>query len=169
MEKRIEIQGKRNRDALAGKPTRRTAVPRTVDLSSVDERTQVTSMNRILLGESFELKGQFEKEISRKISGYRAQDRQNGVYDCSHFVLHANVVEMLVCSRLRCFYCTKFCPVLFEKPNDPSQWTLDRIDNEQGHNVGNVKVSCLECNVKRGTMRMERFKEGRIIRIQKEK
>ena len=169
MEKKIQIQGKRNRDALAGRPTRRAVVPPTLDFSSLDEGKQVTFMNRILLGDNFDLKEQFEKEISRKISGYKAQDRQNEIYDSSHFVPKDNVIELLVCSRLKCFYCSRFCPVLFEKPNEPSQWTLDRIDNEQGHNTGNVKISCLECNVKRGTTGMQKFKEGRFIRIRKEK
>jgi hypothetical protein len=43
------------------------------------------------------------------------------------------------------------------------QWTLDRIDNDVGHNADNVVVSCLECNLKRGTMDSDRFKYGKQI------
>ena len=38
-----------------------------------------------------------------------------------------------------------------------NQWTLDRIDNNLGHNSDNVLISCLECNLKRRRMNMERF------------
>ncbi len=50
---------------------------------------------------------------------------------------------------------------IFEK----KQWTLDRINNNEGHNHDNVVISCLDCNIKRGDMDSERFKKGKEIRI----
>jgi hypothetical protein len=43
----------------------------------------------------------------------------------------------------------------------PRQWTLDRVNNGQGHNAGNVSV------VQRRTMDAERFKFGKQLRIVK--
>ena len=30
-----------------------------------------------------------------------------------------------------------------------NQWSLDRINNDLGHNANNVVISCLDCNLKR--------------------
>ena len=105
----------------------------------------------------------------KKISGYKAQDKKDEERTIEGIITEEEVLEKLVGAKLKCHYCCENMKLLYNISRDPKQWTLDRIDNEQGHNVGNVKISCLECNVKRGTTRMERFKEGRIIRIQKQK
>ena len=39
--------------------------------------------------------------------------------------------------------------ILYEKTREQKQWTLDRINNDIGHNTDNVVISCLECNLKR--------------------
>lgn len=31
-----------------------------------------------------------------------------------------------------------------------TQWTLDRLDNNEPHNCDNVVISCLGCNLKKG-------------------
>jgi hypothetical protein len=38
-----------------------------------------------------------------------------------------------------------------------SQWTLDRIDNNFGHNIGNLVISCLKCNLKRRRINKNSF------------
>lgn len=38
--------------------------------------------------------------------------------------------------------------LLYKLVREPKQWTLDRIDNEYGHCVDNIVLSCLECNLK---------------------
>jgi hypothetical protein len=47
------------------------------------------------------------------------------------------------------------------------QWTLDRVDNEEGHTDNNVVLACLACNLQRRTMDAERFKYGKQLRIVK--
>ncbi len=37
------------------------------------------------------------------------------------------------------------------------QWTLDRINNDIGHNNGNLVVACLECNLKRRRTNKDAF------------
>ena len=59
--------------------------------------------------------------------------------------------------------------LLYEKLREPRQWTLERLDNNYGHNKGNLEISCLKCNIDRKTMYHERFmftKELKIIKTE---
>jgi hypothetical protein len=47
--------------------------------------------------------------------------------------------------------------LLYEIVRELKQWTLDRIDNNNGHNSDNVVICCLECNLKRRKMSQEKF------------
>ena len=51
--------------------------------------------------------------------------------------------------ELLCYYCHCSMFVLYEKVRENKQWTIDRIDNNIGHNLDNFVISCLECNLKR--------------------
>ena len=64
-------------------------------------------------------------------------------------------------------YCRECCELIYKDVMAPRQWTLDRIDNDQGHNDGNVAIACLACNLQRRTMDAERFKFGKQLRIVK--
>ena len=37
------------------------------------------------------------------------------------------------------------------------QWSLERIENQYGHNKENVEIACLSCNLGRRTMYHERY------------
>lgn len=103
------------------------------------------------------------KELTNKISGYKRQDVEKKIYIKDLFVSLENVIDKLLCSKLKCFYCKQCCELLYKNVYSKQQWTLDRINNDIGHNVDNVVVSCLECNLKKGTMDSERFKYGKQI------
>lgn len=58
---------------------------------------------------------------------------------------------------MKCTHCLE--PMLIEyATRDPKQWTVDRIDNTMGHNIGNVVLCCLKCNLKRRNTPMEKFR-----------
>ena len=59
--------------------------------------------------------------------------------------------------ELKCFYCKDCVALLYENVREPRQWTLERIDNSIGHNIGNIEISCLSCNLRRRTMHHERY------------
>ena len=52
--------------------------------------------------------------------------------------------KLLVKSKLFCYYCKNPVFILYENIRDPTQWTLDRIDNEQGHNEDNCVICCFK-------------------------
>jgi len=107
------------------------------------------------------------KEITKKISGYKRQDTDKDVYSKNTFISLEGVIEKLLCSKLKCFYCKSTCELIYENVLSKHQWTLDRIDNDIGHNVDNVVICCLECNLKRGTMDSGRFKYGKQLTFKK--
>jgi hypothetical protein len=63
----------------------------------------------------------------------------------------------LVQCELSCVYCRNPTMVLYEYVREPKQWTLERIDNSLGHIFDNVQIACLTCNLRRRTMKQERY------------
>jgi len=53
--------------------------------------------------------------------------------------------------------------ILYSHVREPRQWTLDRLDNSIGHNRGNVEITCLDCNLRRGTKNFERYLETKRL------
>lgn len=98
-----------------------------------------------------------ESQILKKIQGYRSQDLQKQLYDERKFVDFPFVISLLQDCDMKCFYCKEYVMVLYEFVREPRQWTLERIDNSQGHNCDNVQIACLTCNLHRRTMFHERY------------
>jgi len=109
----------------------------------------------------------FIKEIKVKLDGYARQDDANGVRDLSAFISLDATIELLLVSKMRCAYCRECCELIYKDVMAPRQWTLDRVDNDLGHNDNNVVLACLACNLQRRTMNAERFKFGKQLRIVK--
>jgi hypothetical protein len=95
--------------------------------------------------------------LKAKHSGYRSQDTAKGFYDPARFVQVPDIVNLLIESRLSCFYCKRWTTLFYENVREPRQWSLERLSNAQGHNRDNVVIACLECNMRRRTMYYERY------------
>jgi len=68
---------------------------------------------------------------------------------------------------LLCYYCKHQMFILYEVSREMKQWTIDRIDNDKGHNNDNYHLACLECNLKRRRQTDDKFlftKQLKIIR-----
>lgn len=102
------------------------------------------------------------QQINQKIAGYKAQDITKSIYDPDQFISLKSVIQLLLESDLKCHYCKKDIKVLYEIVRDPLQWTLDRIDNDYGHNQENLLISCLSCNLRRKTIYHERYELTKI-------
>ena len=98
-----------------------------------------------------------KQQIEHKIYGYKQQDIKKTMHDPETFVTFQYVLELLNNSSLSCVYCDKHVFVLYENVREPSQWTLDRINNNFGHNCGNLLIACLSCNLKRRRTNMDAF------------
>ena len=96
-------------------------------------------------------------ELNKKISGYKQQDLKKGMYEEQMFIDLVDVIEKLRECLLRCHYCSNEMLVLYEISRESRQWSVDRIDNDKGHNMGNYHLACLECNLKRRRTNDEKF------------
>jgi hypothetical protein len=107
------------------------------------------------------------REIDTKRKAYIYQDKHHEIYDPRYSITTDKIVELLVSSELLCYYCREICQVTYKESMCRRQWTLDRIDNNYGHNDMNVVIACLDCNLKRGTMDSERFRQGKQFTFRK--
>ena len=98
-----------------------------------------------------------KSEIKKKISGYRNQDIIKKKYDEEKFISYENIIKKLIDCGNRCLYCNEQTKIFYKFVRDSSQWSLDRIDNNYGHNFDNVEISCLRCNLRRKTITTEKY------------
>lgn len=103
--------------------------------------------------------------IHSKWYGYRTQDLEKNLYCVDDFITETEMVDLLIDSRLLCFYCRKEVQLLYEHVRETLQWSIERIDNKKGHNRGNVVIACLGCNLRRKTMYYERFRATKQMNI----
>jgi hypothetical protein len=95
--------------------------------------------------------------IKTKISSYKQQDILKNIFLEPEFVTFEYVVNLLNACDLKCHYCSCETYLLYEFVRDMKQWSLDRIDNDIGHNKNNLVMACLECNLKRRRTNKDAF------------
>ena len=113
------------------------------------ECDQLEVITNIHEGQEDPQKTIFLREINNKINGYRQQDICKNMLDVNFFVSLEEVIDHIYNSNLKCYYCSEPMLILYKYVKEKRQWTLDRINNDLGHNRNNVIVSCLECNLQR--------------------
>lgn len=112
-------------------------------------------INKLYFDINFENKKKLEKSLRNKINGYKSQDsrkRRNCI-----LISKEELIEKLLISKLKCYYCKQRMLLLYTINRDPRQWTLDRIDNTKGHSDINTVIACLQCNLKRRTLDDKKF------------
>ena len=108
------------------------------------------------------------QEINKKISGYKQQDKIKKTLDEEHFLTFESVISKMLECELKCRYCKSEMNVLYDISREMKQWSVDRIDNDQGHNIENFHLACLDCNLKRRRRTDEKFlftKQLNIVKV----
>jgi len=108
-----------------------------------------------------------KSQIDKKISSYKQQDILKNKYDDALFIQYNYIVELLHTCRLHCYYCCKPMALLYENVRENMQWTVDRINNDLGHNNDNIVLSCLECNLARRKTNQNAFLFTKQLKIKK--
>ena len=142
---------------------------RSVQLNLTDESYEPPVQLVALLSESGELMDIIKKQLNIKLQGYRAQDTIKKMFVESEFMDLENTVQLLKESCLMCYYCRGAVKVLYKHVREGCQWTLERIDNDYGHNKTNVVIACLDCNLRRRTMYHERYAFTKQLIVTKNK
>ena len=109
------------------------------------------------------------EQIRQKIHNYHAQDMKKQLYNPENFITLEFILEKLKDCNLDCFYCREPVFIWYEIAREPKQWTVERIDNKIGHDIGNIEIACLSCNLKRRCMYHERYvftKQMKIVKTE---
>ena len=127
--------------------------------NAVEELNKITSqnINAILDHNEPTLQKIILQQLKYKINGYMNQDKLKQKLCLEKFVTLQVVIELLKTSDRKCYYCKEETELLYENVREPKQWTLERLNNDFGHNSDNVVISCLSCNLRRRTMASERY------------
>ncbi len=97
------------------------------------------------------------QEINKKICSYKHQDIIKKKLDINSFIDFNCVIDKMIECELKCRYCKCEMSVLYDITREMKQWSVDRIDNEKGHNKDNFHLACLDCNLKRRRRTDEKF------------
>jgi 5-methylcytosine-specific restriction endonuclease McrA len=106
--------------------------------------------------------------IKTKIQSYKQQDILKKIYDEQKFIHLEQVITLLQETKLKCHYCSCETYLLYELVREMKQWSLDRIDNNVGHNRDNLVMACLECNLKRRRTNKDSFMFTKNLKIVRE-
>jgi len=105
-----------------------------------------------------------QNEIKLKIYNYKSQDVFNK-FNTNEIISLIQCIELLINSNNKCYYCNEICYIFYQHIRCPNQWTLDRIDNSIGHNLNNVVIACLQCNLKRKNTNSNKFLQSKQLKL----
>ena len=97
------------------------------------------------------------QEINKKICSYKHQDIIKKKLDMDLFIDFNCIIDKMIECELKCRYCKSAISVLYDRSREMKQWSVDRIDNDKGHNKDNFHLACLDCNLKRRRRTDEKF------------
>lgn len=169
--KNIEICGKHNRYNIkkANKVRKeKNGINSSLKVLLNEKKLQVEHLNNIFLLDSINLnvlQKNILREIEKKRNSYKSQDIRKGILEEEKLIKSDELIEMLVISKLKCVYCREDIELIYDNYRDNKQWSLDRINNNIGHNRDNVLVSCLGCNLKRRTMSKDDFEYSQNLKV----
>ena len=108
------------------------------------------------------------QQINRKIYSYKQQDIIKKRLNIDEFITAKSIINKMVECKLKCYYCSCEMNVLYDISREMKQWTVDRIDNNLGHNLTNYYLACLECNLKRRRRNDDKFlftKQMKLVKL----
>jgi len=107
------------------------------------------------------------REIKNKINSYKHQDIKKDLHDINNIINLNDVIQKLILSNLKCYYCKNDIYLIYENIREKYQWTLDRINNNDAHSNNNTIISCLKCNLERRRKNSEKFLFSKNLKIDK--
>lgn len=100
-----------------------------------------------------------KRELERKLEGYLKQDKRKNRYITNRMSL-SQLCAKFQKEDYRCHYCRELLSVIYRDTRSPTQWSLDRIDNDKPHDTDNLVLACYACNIKRRRRSYRKFKNS---------
>jgi hypothetical protein len=138
--------------------------------SELSFEMQLNILNELVLNDK--INDKYSKliinHIKTKIQSYKQQDIIKKIYNEADFINLEQVINLLQETKLKCHYCSCETFLLYEIVREMKQWSLDRINNDIGHNQNNLVIACLECNLKRRRTNKDSFMFTKNLKIVRE-
>lgn len=126
---------------------------------------EVPILNKLFLEKKTDNGEKMRLNVVKKLKSYKNQDFKKGRHDEKTFISYEQILEKLVISKLKCYYCKGIVRLIYTKKLDNNQWSLDRVDNSIGHSNINTVISCLKCNLQKRCRDKDKFKFTKQMRI----
>ena len=133
-------------------------------INKFNPTNQIEFINSLYLNIEFYEKKELLSNLSNKINSYKQQDIKKKINN-NNIINIDEVIEKLLISKLKCYYCKKNLYLFYSNVREEYQWTLDRIDNNINHSNDNTLISCLSCNLKRRTKNKNDFLFTKQLKI----
>jgi hypothetical protein len=137
-----------------------------LDNKSLDNKSLDNKLEKDLLNKKEQK--MIISHIKTKLSSYKQQDILKKKFSESNFVSFSETINLLNDSNMLCYYCSCETYLLYEIVREMKQWSLDRINNDIGHNKNNLVICCLECNLKRRRTNKDAFFFTKNLKIVKQ-
>jgi hypothetical protein len=105
--------------------------------------------NKDVLNEKKKVYGKSSIDVilKNKIKNYKQRDLQyNRLYNDDDYVSIDYVKEMLIKCENKCCLCKVDIKTSNYENRDPTQFSVDRIDNSKAHTKSNIQITCYKCN-----------------------
>lgn len=159
MEKKIiQLPPENNRTAKPKDKKKRTVVSHKNWNADTNVKDALLSIQKKEMNKLDKNEKMLYTQLRNKCNSYMNQDKKKGMLNEEKLIKLSEVIDKILECDFKCFYCKKEVQLLYENIREPLQWSLERIDNDYGHNLDNIEISCLSCNLHRKTMHYERFK-----------
>ena len=96
-------------------------------------------------------------QIEKKIRSYKQQDIDKKKINNEKIINLKCIIDKLIETEIKCYYCKTEMYILYKNVRDLKQWSVDRINNDLGHNNDNFVLACLDCNLKRRCKSADKF------------
>ena len=138
------------------------------ELGDLGHNIQIGIINTYYSGGEVENQKILVQELEKKRCGYHQQDiKKERISKKETIITLDEIVEKLVASKLKCYYCKSIVKIFYQEVRDPEQWTLDRVDNDLPHSSDNTIVCCLKCNLERRRIDSKKFDFTKNLTINK--
>ena len=160
--KSIDISGTNNRyliNKLKKEPVI-VKIRKAIKKTSLSTESYSIEAQELIINNIYEKSNDYKdvlNQIEKKLQSYKQQDLLKKRYDEENFINIKETINKLYESKLLCHYCNDKMFILYDIVREMKQWTLDRTNNDIGHNSNNVVIACLDCNLKRRRTNKDAF------------